>query len=1221
MRVQRYSWVLVVASVIAAATPPARGVDAQAGMYRGLAEVAKFDVSPPLRDMPIGAVITGPEREVPEGLPGEDLNRKLGPQDADAALQTSIGRASFGLPQAATVEIPSPSISFDGPGNLSNVSPPDPVGDVGPNHYVVMSNLSFAIYNKTGTLLLGPALNNTLWAGFGGDCQTDNAGDPIVLYDQIADRWMLSQFTSKGPVYYNCVAVSTTPDPTGSYYRWAISTGTNFPDYPKYGWWSDALYISTREFAGAVTFAGIGAYAAKRSDLISGNPALQVISFFVPPGMAPYNTGDGLLPADLDGPTPPPAGSPNYYVGSMDDGAAYGAPQDALTLWKFTADFATPANSTFLLANTIPIAAYDTIPAFCSGRSCVPQPGTVNKIDHLGYRQRPMHRLAYRNFGTHESLVTNQSVEASTTMSGIRWWEIRSPNSSPVLYQDSTFAPGLTDGIHRWMGSIAMDGAGNMALGYSASDGTSTFPGVRYTGRLAADPLSTMPQGEASIVNGTGSQTGSQRWGDYTSMNVDPVDDCTFWYVNEYVPTTSSVGWQLRIGAFKFVQCGVPDFYLNVAPTAVDVCAPADASYAVSVGQVSGFTDAVTLGTTGVPAGATTSFVANPVTPPGSSTLTVGNTGMLAAGNYSFDLTGASTTGTKNVMLGLNVFTAIPGVPMLLTPSDGASNVPASPVFTWNAVSGATSYGIQVATDAGFTNVVASASGLASPMWTSNVTLNTSAMYYWRVEAENACGPGAYSSVFSFRTVAAPGDCALGSTPNILYQYGFESGPAGWTSSGTGDTWAIAMSNPHSGSSHYNADDPATISDQRLISPPVALPTGEDPVVLRFWHLPNTEPSGTTACYDGGILEASTDGGATWAQVPNANLLAGLYRGPISSSFGNPLAGLDAWCGASAYMNSIADVSVYAGQTVQFGLRLGSDSSVSRPGWAVDDVVVQSCLAGPTATPTDTPTATPTSTPTTTPTSTPTTTPSDTATVTPTWTPTLTPSATPTATVTSTPTSTPTPTLPPDDDGDGVPNQTEEMAPNGGDGNGDGMVDGQQRNVTSLPAGSGSGFITVQTDCPQNRNVGALAEGDLPRQDPLFDYPFGLVTFEVQCLQVHVTLYFHGPGARPQPPLRKFGPTAPLFDPTQYYTLPDAVFGTATVGGQPVATVSYTLQDNQLGDGNPTVTVILDPAGPAVRLPVPVPAASGHGRLAMLLVLGVAGLFGVARARHGRRLA
>ncbi len=219
---------------------------------------------------------------------------------------------------------------------------------------------------------------------------------------------MLSQFTASGPTYFVCLAISTTPDPTGTYYRYAIGTGTNFPDYPKLGWWSDALHISTREFAGS-SFAGVGAYAINRAQLIAGNPAAQVISFLVPPGAAAYNVGDGLLPADIDGPTMPPAGSPEYYMGAMDDGGSYGAPQDALTLWKFVADFVTPANSSFTLANTIPISPYDTFAAFCSGRSCVPQPGTANKLDHQGYRQRPLFRLAYRNFGS-PRVAGNQPV-------------------------------------------------------------------------------------------------------------------------------------------------------------------------------------------------------------------------------------------------------------------------------------------------------------------------------------------------------------------------------------------------------------------------------------------------------------------------------------------------------------------------------------------------------------------------------------------------------------------------------------------------------------------------------------------------------------------------------------------------------------------------------------------------------------------------------------------
>ena len=378
-----------------------------------------------------------------------------------------------------------------------------------------MANLSFQIFNKTGTSLFGPAANNTLWAGFGGPCQTENAGDPVVLYDQLADRWVLSQFTAAGPTYFNCIAISTTPDPTGTYFRYAISTGTNFPDYPKYGIWPDAYYISTREFLATGPFAGVGAYALNRAQALAGNPNPQVISFLAPPVGAGANVGDGLLPSDLDGSTPPPPGSPNYYLGSMDDNGPYGATQDALTLWKFHADFAVPANSTFGMTDTLPTASFNSILALCGGlnsRTCIPQPGTTTKIDHLGYRQRPLHRFAYRNFGDHESLVTNQSVSAGTgafgEVSGIRWWELRSPNSSPVIFQEGTYAPGLTDGIHRWMGSIAMDGQGNMALGYSASS-SSVFPSLFYTGRNPGSPLGTMPLGEGSIKTGPAHKRGA----------------------------------------------------------------------------------------------------------------------------------------------------------------------------------------------------------------------------------------------------------------------------------------------------------------------------------------------------------------------------------------------------------------------------------------------------------------------------------------------------------------------------------------------------------------------------------------------------------------------------------------------------------------------------------------------------------------------------------------
>src|SRR6266540_4120658 len=556
------------AAIIIILFAQARRTSAQPGQqpivraqYRGVMPVVKFDISPPLRDMkPLGwKECTKRENEEQGPIP----LGPVGPVVRDPVVQRVLGK----------IGIPGPIISFDGNSNLCGCSPPDPNGAVGPNHVVTMSNLHFQIFNKLGTSLFGPAANNTLWSGFGGDCQTDNSGDPVVIYDQLADRWMLTQFTASGPTYFECVALSQTNDPLGSYYRWAISTGSNFPDYPKASMWPDAYYFSTREFLNGNTFVGVGAYALDRPQALIGNPNPTMVGFLAPPTPA-YVVGDGLLPSDLDGFTLPPGPTPpNYFVGSQDNNGPYGAPQDALNIWKFHYDPNMPQNSTFTLTNTLPTTPFNSILALCGGtRACIPQPNTSNRIDHLGYRQRPLFRLAYRSFGTHESLVTNQSVSAGTgpngEVSGIRWWEVRDPNGSPVIFQEGTYAPGLTDGIHRWMGSIAMNSLGDIALGFSASNGTnpSTFPSLFYTARHDGDPPGQMTLGEGSIKDGTGSQTGSNRWGDYTAIDIDPTDDQTFWYISEYVPTTSSIGWRLRIGAFN-LGGGTPTPTPTASPT------------------------------------------------------------------------------------------------------------------------------------------------------------------------------------------------------------------------------------------------------------------------------------------------------------------------------------------------------------------------------------------------------------------------------------------------------------------------------------------------------------------------------------------------------------------------------------------------------------------------------------------------------------------------------
>ncbi|MCB0079039.1 MAG: fibronectin type III domain-containing protein [Anaerolineales bacterium] len=703
---------------------------------------AHFDESPPLRTLrstapaaPSLAMLL----DAPSGYEGP-----LGPQSADSAVQPDVGA------------LPPPMLrrSFDTLPNIAGVVPPDPVGDVGPDHYVTMSNLYFAIYIKTGELLYGPQPNNTLWQGFGGPCEAENAGDPIVLYDQIDDRWILSQFTVLGAEYFNCVAVSTSGDPTGSYYRYAFSNGTVLPDYPKYGLWSDGLYISTRDFLGTFV-TSIGLYAIDRPALMSGDPNATLIHFAIPVDGNEATLGDGLLPADLDGNMLPPDGSPQWFVGTMDDGGPYAAPQDALSLWRFAANFAEPAASSVSLQAVIPTTAFDSIfPCSPGPRNCIPQPETDQKVDVQSYRQRPLWRLAYRNFGTHESLVTAQSVEAAQGMAGMRWYELRDPSGTPTIHQQGTYAPGLVDGVHRWFGSAAMDQEGNLALGYSASS-ESLYPSLRYTGRLVDDPLGTLPRGEGIIVAGGGSQTGASRWGDYSALTVDPTDDCTFWYTNQYYPTSSAQGWQLRVGSFRFDQCGEPDFALEVVPDALSACVGQAITAQVPIERFRGFADPVTLSAAGLPPGVDAAFAPNPVVPPGTSELTLTVAPDAAASVTTVQVVGTAPTRSHSAALDLAIYSATPAPPMLRSPLDGAVAQPRQNlVLRWQPVAQAARYTVEVATDADFSDLVyrATINGYSATL----DPLAPQTTYFWRVRAVNDCGTGPWSVARHFTTEATP---------------------------------------------------------------------------------------------------------------------------------------------------------------------------------------------------------------------------------------------------------------------------------------------------------------------------------------------------------------------------------------------------------------------------------------------------------------------------------
>ena len=455
---------------------------------------------------------------------------------ADGAIQSSATTA------LGTVA----GLSFDGVGvglgaYTPCCAPPDTNASVGTTQVVQWVNLDFAVFDKaTGALIQGPTPGNSFWSGFtAGNCDKNNDGDPIIKFDAQAKRWFATQFSvTGGPPYYQCIALSSGADiVTSTWTRYAFSFGSQFPDYPKLGVWPDAYYMSFNRFLNGVNFSGAAACAFDRTKMLAGDPNATGQCFNLGTGVA------SLLPSDLDGATGalgstalPPSGAPNVF-------ANFGT--NSLNLSKFHVDFTTPANSTFT-TSSLAVPAFSTA---CGGGACIVQPGTNNQLDSLA--DRLMYRLAYRNFGGHESLVVTHSVKGSGTAAP-RWYELQSPgNQTFTVVQASSYAP---DATYRWMGSAAMDKLGDLAIGYSASS-TAVSPAIRYTGRLAGDPANQL-RIEATIQAGGGSQTGTlHRWGDYSSMALDPSDDCTFWYTTEYLKASGSFNWSTHLFSFKFPGC------------------------------------------------------------------------------------------------------------------------------------------------------------------------------------------------------------------------------------------------------------------------------------------------------------------------------------------------------------------------------------------------------------------------------------------------------------------------------------------------------------------------------------------------------------------------------------------------------------------------------------------------------------------------------------------
>jgi uncharacterized membrane protein len=863
----------------------------------------RFSVSPPLRDLARIAPPpkAGPPRQIPL-LPLPKALKGGGRGQPGAPLQNR-----HSLPQ-----MPSPIVNFEGNSNADNqtvvgfpVQPPDTQGDVGPNHYIQWVNLVFSIYDKNGNRLLGPLPGNTLWASNPSfeACDTSNDGDPITLYDPLADRWLMSQFALPnfpyGP-FYQCIAVSQTPDPLGSWYLYEYRIPVNkMNDYPKFGVWPDAYYMAVNQFnAGSLSWGGAGVAAFERSRMLVGDPAARMI--YIDVGAVNLGYG-GMLPADLDGPpfgNPPPPGAPGLFV-EWDDSTWLGDPTDTLRIWEFRVNWTNPANSTFgANSNYDPnymVPTMDVDPNMCGfSQNCIPQPGTANRLDAIS--DRLMYRLQYRNFGSYQTLASNHTVDADgTDHAGIHWFILRNSGAGWTMDQEGVYAP---DSHHRWMGSFALDHMGNAALGYSISS-SSVHPGIRYSGRLANDPSGTLPQGEAVLINGTGSQTGwSSRWGDYSMMSVDPADDCTFWYTQEYYAANGST-WQTRIGSFRFPNC-------SVGPTGTLTGRVYDSG--TSAGIAGASVQAASSPTRTFSAVSDSNGYYTLTLPVGTYTVTA------SAYGYQFN----SISGVE-VLSGTITVRDIPLTP---APSYVVSGTVRDANTNWPLYA-------RIRID-GYPG---------GPIWTDpvsghySVTLAGGLTYIFHISAwvngylseDRSVGPltGDRTEDFALQ-VDAEACNAPGYHLNCYYFQDFEADDGGFTTSGTNSSWAwgAPTSGPgaaHSGSNvwatnlagDYNNDE-----DSYLESPDIDLSgLAGQTILLSWWQWLSTESG-----YDFASVEVSKDGGSTWTTV----------WGPTSG-------GTAQW----EKITVLLDPS-YAVSNFRVRFHLVADFLITYPGWYVDDL----CIVG-----------------------------------------------------------------------------------------------------------------------------------------------------------------------------------------------------------------------------------------------------------------------------------
>jgi hypothetical protein len=918
------------------------------------ASAAAFAVTPELRSfVQPGVHGSRSSAEVPVLELGKDL-RWASPSS------TSLGETDASMAQFGTTPMPGPSLSFPGLSNIDNtvvfslfILPPDMNGDVGPDHYFQVVNALLRVYDKSGQPVSAPLKISSLFESLGTPCSTRNDGLAIILYDPLADRWLVSQTCVAFPPFRQMLAVSKTGDPLGQYFVYEfVMPNVKLNDFPKFGVWPDGYYMSTDEFLGA-DYVGAGAFAFDRTKILAGDPTAGYIYFNLQVPVSPRRRG--LLPADLDGLRPPAPGTPNLFASYI--ATEYGDAQDAIRLYDFRANFADPFSSTFTerAESPITVAAFD--PTSPDGRADISQPPPGERLDSQSDRLN--YRLAYRNFGSHESLVVNQTVRISPLenayRAGVRVYEFRKTGATYGVHEQATIGESTSS---RWIASAAQDNQGNLAVQYNVVSDEKE-PSIFYTGKLAGDPPGVF-RTEVPLVNGTGVQKAfGWRWGEYSGMNVDPVDDCTFWMTNAYYSQESEdfseFAWLTRIGSFKFSECTpAPSGSITGAVTNAATSLPIEDAvvsavpYSRRTGADGSYGSLRVLPATYDVTASARGYL------PQTFTLSVSN-GQAINRNFalqpipvietegaelsaeSCEINGAPEPGefvSYVVSLRNNGSLSTENLTVAIVASDGIEN-PGPPQTYGVLPAGGT------AVERTFTFSIDPSADCGARL-TLNLELRNGSAVIGQLNIPIQTGVQRIALAEKFDGVTAP------------------DLPAGWTTSSTANhqLWRTSSTRRQSVPNSLFSPAPNQQGVNEIVTPEFSVTSPTAEIRFRNWYELETTFL-RNRLYDGSVMEIKI-ADAAWQDIIGAGgmFLSGGYDGTIDSCCQNPLAGRLGWSGRSG-VNQVSEFittraklpAAAAGQSVRLRFRIGTDIGSQREGQYIDDLVVTdgyvcACAAG-----------------------------------------------------------------------------------------------------------------------------------------------------------------------------------------------------------------------------------------------------------------------------------